>query len=310
MGSALRLPLTQPQRPTEPAVTETRPDVGSSSVDQPQSSQAGRSEVPVFGSTSATLSFAALASSGSTSDFPSFGQRPEGFQFANVDQKLFSSDAARDQDDPEREADIHFHPIISLSEAVKVKSWDEDADTVFCQRTKLYRFDSDTGQWKERGVGELKIMKHRRTGRVKLIMRRDQVLKICCNHSLTSDMTVTQMATNEKACVWFTSADYTDQVVRPEKLSAKFKTVQIANEFKETFERCRADILASIEDNQSEDVEWKGKVEQEGESGEGQEDGESGEGEEEGESGEGSEDEAGRKEEDSSGEVDTPQVPN
>ena len=70
--------------------------------------------------------------------------------------------------------------IVTLSEAVKVKSWDKDADVMFSQRAKLFRFDSDSSQWKERGVGELKIMKHHHTQKVKLVMQPDQILKLCC----------------------------------------------------------------------------------------------------------------------------------
>ena len=129
------------------------------------------------------MSFADLAGSGSTSSFLTLGRKEEGFQFSGVGQQLFSSETSRAHEDPENEADIHFQPVVSLPEAVKLKSWDEDADTMFCQRSKLYRFDLDKNVWKERGVGELKIMRHRNTGQVKLIMRRDQVLKICCNHT-------------------------------------------------------------------------------------------------------------------------------
>ena len=238
-------------------------------------SQGVVTQAPLFGSTSSTapLSFADLAGSESTSSFLTLGQKEEGFQFRGVGQQLFSSETSRTHEDPENEADIHFQPVVSLPEAVKVKSWDEDADTMFCQRSKLYRFDLDKSAWKERGMGELKIMRHRNTGQVKLIMRRDQVLKICCNHTLTPDMRVQPMSSSEKACVWFTSADYTDGVVRPEKLCAKFKTVQIANEFREAIDRCKAELSSNIEDSHSKEEEGRGE-------GEGEREEEGGEGEE------------------------------
>ena len=277
-GNPLRLPLdvsSQQLRPSDTTTTsEPRAEEISSGAEEtekeelsePQTSQANLSQIPVFGtSTSAPLSFAALASGGQIREFPAFGQRTEGFQFGNTGQNLFSPESSKTgQDDPEKEADIHFHPIVSLPEAVKTKSWDEDADTVYCQRAKLYRFDGGSGQWKDRGVGELKIMKHRHSGTVKLIMRRDHILKICCNHRLTVDMTLTRLATSEKAWMWFTSADYTDQVVRPEKLSVKFKTVQIASEFKEAFDRCKAELSAGEADDASREGEtgerWEGEI--------------------------------------------------
>ena len=42
--------------------------------------------------------------------------------------------------------------------AVGLVAGEEEWTPLFTQRAKVYRFDS--GQWKERGIGEMKIMKH------------------------------------------------------------------------------------------------------------------------------------------------------
>ena len=42
--------------------------------------------------------------------------------------------------------------------AVGLVAGEEEWTPLFTQRAKEYRFDS--GQWKERGIGEMKIMKH------------------------------------------------------------------------------------------------------------------------------------------------------
>ncbi len=47
--------------------------------------------------------------------------------------------------------DIYFEPVVQLSEAVDLKTGEEDEDVLFSSRAKLYRFDTD--QWKERGSG-------------------------------------------------------------------------------------------------------------------------------------------------------------
>lgn len=52
----------------------------------------------------------------------------------------------------------------------------------FCSKAKLYRFDKDGNQWKERGAGTVKFLKHRETGKVRLLMRQSKTLKICANH--------------------------------------------------------------------------------------------------------------------------------
>ena len=52
----------------------------------------------------------------------------------------------------------------------------------FCRKAKLYRFDKEGNQWKERGTGSVKFLKHKVTGKVRLVMRQSKTLKICANH--------------------------------------------------------------------------------------------------------------------------------
>lgn len=51
-----------------------------------------------------------------------------------------------------------------------------------CRKCKLYRFDKDGNQWKERGVGTVKLLKHKESQKVRLVMRQSKTLKICANH--------------------------------------------------------------------------------------------------------------------------------
>ena len=48
----------------------------------------------------------------------------------------------------------------------------------------MYRYVSsgEEKEWKERGTGELKILKHKQTKAYRVLMRRDKTLKICANH--------------------------------------------------------------------------------------------------------------------------------
>ena len=49
---------------------------------------------------------------------------------------------------------------------------------------RLYRYDNEEepAQWKERGRGDIKILKHKESGTCRILMRRDKTLKICANH--------------------------------------------------------------------------------------------------------------------------------
>lgn len=50
------------------------------------------------------------------------------------------------------------------------------------RRAKLFKFDSDSKEWKERGTGDVKLLKHKENGKTRLVMRRDKTLKVCANH--------------------------------------------------------------------------------------------------------------------------------
>jgi len=57
--------------------------------------------------------------------------------------------------------DIYFKPVIPLPELVEVKTGEEDEEPIYCQRAKLYRYDPTIKEWKERGIGDFKILKHK-----------------------------------------------------------------------------------------------------------------------------------------------------
>ncbi|PVD31421.1 hypothetical protein C0Q70_06833 [Pomacea canaliculata] len=79
--------------------------------------------------------------------------------------------------------EIHFEPIVKLN-PVEIKTLEENEEVLLKLRAKLFRFDNeaDPHEWKERGTGEVKILEHRVTGHVRILMRRDKTLKICANH--------------------------------------------------------------------------------------------------------------------------------
>lgn len=209
----------------------------------PESSTSTKAEDAGYFSTVGMLSFTDLMNQ------PENGSLPEkdlGFQFEGAGQQLFSvhSPVEKEQDDPESEADVNFQPIVSLPETYSMKSWDDDAEMLFCHRAKLFCFDEHTKQWKERGIGDMKILQHRQTMKVRLIMRRDQILKLCCNHYLTEEMRLIQLQT-DRSWMWFTSSDFSHDKPQPEKLAIKFKHDDVGLEFKGIFDKCVAQLHVS-----------------------------------------------------------------
>ncbi|XP_033628419.1 ran-specific GTPase-activating protein-like [Asterias rubens] len=144
-------------------------------------------------------------------------------------------------EEPPHSPDIHFEPIVRL-EQVETKTLEEDEEEIFRLRSKLYRYESNSEppEWKERGVGDVKILKHKNNqGRARILMRRDKTLKICANHFITSFMKLQPNCGSEKAWVWSTPADFADEEPKPETLAIRFASAENAQKFKDKFEECQ-----------------------------------------------------------------------
>lgn len=156
-----------------------------------------------------------------------------------------TSRGGEDEDGSDEEVvhneDIHFEPIVSLPE-VEVKSGEEDEEVLFKERAKLYRWDREVSQWKERGVGDIKILWHTMKSYYRILMRRDQVFKVCANHVITKTMELKPLNVSNNALVW-TASDYADGEAKVEQLAVRFKTKEMADCFKKTFEECQQNLL-------------------------------------------------------------------
>ncbi len=64
--------------------------------------------------------------------------------------------------------------------------------------------DKGTGNktWKERGIGEIKLLKHKDHGRIRILMRQEKTMKLIVNHFLDPRIVLTPNAGNEKSWVW------------------------------------------------------------------------------------------------------------
>ena len=110
---------------------------------------------------------------------------------------------------------------------------------MFSERAKLYRFDGDSSQWKERGIGEVKLLRHPTSGRGRVLMRREQIKKLCANHNITAEMELKPNVGSDRSWVWYTSADYAEGEGKHEKLAIKFKTAETAGKFKQVFDELK-----------------------------------------------------------------------
>uniref|UniRef100_A0A8C9ANW0 RAN binding protein 2 n=1 Tax=Prolemur simus TaxID=1328070 RepID=A0A8C9ANW0_PROSS len=223
---------------------------------QDVSSQKNGSGV-IFGQTGSTFTFADLAKSTSGEGFQ-FGKKDPNFKgFSGAGEKLFSSQSGKvadkantsadlEKDDDayktEDSDDIHFEPVVQMPEKVELVTGEEDEKVLYSQRVKLFRFDAEISQWKERGLGNLKILKNEVNGKLRMLMRREQVLKVCANHWITTTMNLKPLSGSDRAWMWLAS-DFSDGDAKLEQLAAKFKTPELAEEFKQKFEECQRLLL-------------------------------------------------------------------
>nr|XP_046241718.1 ran-specific GTPase-activating protein [Scatophagus argus] len=144
--------------------------------------------------------------------------------------------------------DPHFEPIVSLPEQ-DVKTLEEDEEELFKMRAKLYRFasENDPPEWKERGTGDVKLLKHKEKGTIRLLMRRDRTLKICANHHITPAMELKPNTGSDRAWVWNTLADYADECPKPELLAIRFLNAENAQKFKGKFDECKEEVRKHLE---------------------------------------------------------------
>jgi len=80
-------------------------------------------------------------------------------------------------------------------------------------------------------------LKHKQTGKVRLLMRREKIFKICANHFLLPTMEL--KAVNDKSWQWFVLADFSEEQLKPEHFCARFTSVESASSFKNCFDTAK-----------------------------------------------------------------------
>jgi hypothetical protein len=143
----------------------------------------------------------------------------------------------------EYEPQVDFKPLVKLAE-VEVRTGEEDEETLLKKRCKLYRFHAESKEWKEKGTGEIKILRHlHKEHSYRVLMRRDQVLKLCANHRISADDSTKLEIVNEKQVRWLAQdCSETGGVPTAELLAARFRNAEEALAFKAEFERIQQEL--------------------------------------------------------------------
>ncbi|CAG0893952.1 unnamed protein product, partial [Cyprideis torosa] len=143
----------------------------------------------------------------------------------------------------EYEPSVHFEPLIPLPPLVRVETGEEGYEDVFCERAKLHRFDSSTKEWKERGLGELKVQRQTSGPLVaRVLMRREKIHKICANFSITPQLELKRFQDKENVVLIPVAADFSEGELAMEMLLVKFKEETQAKRFRETVDSLKKEM--------------------------------------------------------------------
>ncbi|EEE63364.1 hypothetical protein OsJ_18176 [Oryza sativa Japonica Group] len=124
----------------------------------------------------------------------------------------------------EEDTGAQVAPIVRLEE-VAVTTGEEDEDVLLDMKAKLYRFDKEGNQWKERGTGTVKLLKHKENGK--------------------------EHAGSDKSCVWH-AADFADGELKEEMFAIRFGSVENCKKFKDLVEEI-SESLAKTEGKETEE---------------------------------------------------------
>lgn len=161
-------------------------------------------------------------------------------QTAKVTEESAANTSKEDDDDYVPTA--HFEPVIALPDLVEVKTGEEGESILFEHRAKLLRFVRESKEWKERGIGSMKVLVNKDDkNKVRLLMRREKVLKLCCNQLLAKDTTFKKLPNSEVALSWY-GQDYSENELQIELLAIRFKTADICKQFHDAILKAQAEM--------------------------------------------------------------------
>jgi E3 SUMO-protein ligase RanBP2 len=224
---------------------------------------------------SSGVSFAALAANVSTEAPPAFvkdknDSNKTPFAFLGAGAPVFGSrgndsknkSASEDAEEGgggDEEYDPHYDPIVPLPDTIVVSTGEEDEEALFNERAKLFRYDSNNKEWKERGVGQMKILHHPVNNTYRFLLRREQVHKVVLNQLILSDLELQPMKTSDKAWVW-AGYNYTDDDSALEQLAIRFKNCDLA----QNFHKIVQEVISKVKQVQTEKVSIRAEPEQSG----------------------------------------------
>jgi Ran-binding protein 1 len=133
-------------------------------------------------------------------------------------------------------------------EEVDVKSGEEEEEVLFGVRAKLFIYgetmlDVGTGKksWRERGIGEARILRHKEHQRLRLLMRQEKTMKVIANHAMDPRIKLEPNVGSDRSWVW-SAFDFAEGALVETVFALRFADSDIAQEFKTKFIECQKEM--------------------------------------------------------------------
>ena len=153
---------------------------------------------------------------------------------------------------PEEEVKINPSDNCTLAK-VEIKTGEEEEDLIFKTRAKLYRFRES--EWKERGTGDLKLLRHKKDKKIRCILRQDKTLKIVANF-IISEKPLCELKPHQgsEKMFMFIAYDCSEEPVM-EKFVIKLGNADKAKTFKENFENAQT-FNQMVKEGKEKELVW------------------------------------------------------
>ncbi len=136
---------------------------------------------------------------------------------------------------------------------IPVVTGEEQEEELAKFRSKIYRFRKQ--EWKERGVGELRFLKHKVSNMIRILSRAEKTHKCTVNHfPIKQDIlgNLEQLKTSNNTWTW-AAQDISDEELTIEKFCAKFTSKEDFEKFGVLFNDACASNKKEIEEKKAKD---------------------------------------------------------
>mmetsp|Transcript_876 Transcript_876/g.1265 ORF Transcript_876/g.1265 Transcript_876/m.1265 type:complete len:210 (-) Transcript_876:216-845(-) len=163
-----------------------------------------------------------------------------------------AKEETKTEEPKEEESTATFEPIVKLEE-VDVKSGEEDEEVLVSLRSKLFIFgetllDKGTGKksWRERGIGEAKILRHKEHQRLRVLMRQEKTMKVIANHAVDPRIKLEPNAGSDRSWVW-SAFDFAGGELVETVFALRFADSEVADKFKVAFDDAQKEMHSLLE---------------------------------------------------------------